>query len=70
MKNSELNKLTEREFYILELMTEGYENTEIAEKLFVSPHTIKAQISGILRKMEAKNRTQAVYTAMKNGIIE
>lgn len=69
MKNLEL-ELTERESYILELMTEGCENTEIAEKLFVSPHTIKAQISAILRKMEVKNRTQAVYTALKNGIIQ
>jgi len=63
-------KLTQRENDILDLMFEGYDNTEIADMIFVSRHTVKAHISAILRKLEAKNRTNAVYIALKTNLIE
>ena len=61
--------LTEREENILYLLTEGYENGEIADAIGVSPHTVKAHISVILKKLDAKNRTHAVYKALKEGVI-
>ena len=62
--------LSEREATILKLMTKGYDNEEIAKEISVSLHTVKAQISIILRKLDAKNRTVAVYKALKDGTIE
>ncbi len=62
--------LYERDVEILELLSDGYENRQIAEILFVSTHTIKAYISAILKKLKAKNRTQAVCIAMRLGIIK
>lgn len=61
--------LTEREENILKLLTEGYDNSEIAEKMNVSLHTIKAHMGAILKKLQAKNRTHAVYKAVKDGFI-
>ena len=65
-----MEKLTERENDILDLMIEGHDNAEIAEIIFVSRHTVKAHISAILRKLKAKNRTNAAYIALKNHLIE
>lgn len=70
MKRHDFKYLTKRESLILELLTEGYENNEIAGKLYVSIHTVKAHISAILRKLNAKNRTQAVYIAILEGLIQ
>lgn len=69
MENSEANKLTKREEYILQLLIRGYENSEIAKELFISKHTVKAHISAILKKLSVRNRTQAVYIALKSGVI-
>jgi DNA-binding NarL/FixJ family response regulator len=64
-----MEKLTEKERNVLQLVTQGCENNEIAEKIFVSIHTIKAHIGSIIRKTSARNRTHLVYLAMKNGLI-
>jgi len=63
-----MERLTEREHHILNLLKEGFDNNEIADLIFVSKHTVKAHISSILRKLKAKNRTNAVYLAIKNNL--
>ena len=63
-------QLTEREIVTLSYLAEGYENREIAETIFVSTHTVKAHVSSILKKLKARNRTHAVYIALKRGIID
>lgn len=63
-------QLTEREIVTLSYRAEGYENREIAETIFVSTHTVKAHVSSILKKLKARNRTHAVYIALKRGIID
>ena len=73
MNNSKLNvcsnyDLSERELKILALMSLGYENREIADKIFVSTHTVKAHVSAIIRKLGAKNRTHAACQAIRIGI--
>lgn len=72
MKATKINfyELCEREIKILELLSYGYENKQIAEILFVSAHTIKAHISAILKKLKVKNRTQAVSMALRKKIIK
>ena len=70
MNTTDFNTLTTREAYILKLLTEGYGNSEIADILYVSVHTVKAHISAILKKLNARTRTQAVYIALNDGVIK
>lgn len=65
-----MERLTNREIDILRLLTLGYANWQISEIIYVSTHTVKAHISSIIRKLDAKNRTNAVYIAIKNNIID
>lgn len=55
-------QLTEREADIAELVAEGLNNLEIAEKLFLTEGTVKNNITRILQKLELRDRTQlAIY---------
>ena len=63
-----LYELTEREVLILDYMSEGYDNREIAAKIYVSIHTVKAHVSAIIKKLNAKNRTHAACKAIRIGI--
>jgi two-component system, NarL family, response regulator LiaR len=61
--------ITPRELQILQLISEGMSNREIAEKLFVSENTVKTHSSRIFDKLGAKRRTQAVQIAKETGLI-
>jgi NarL family two-component system response regulator LiaR len=61
--------LTERERAVLALMVEGFNNTQIAGKLGVSPSTIKSHVSNILAKLGASSRTEAVTLALRHGLV-
>ena len=50
-------------------MVVGWNNSEIAEKLFVSPSTIKSHVSHILRKLDVASRTEAVAVALRHRLI-
>ncbi|MEM7115712.1 MAG: response regulator transcription factor [Chloroflexota bacterium] len=65
-----LEKLTERELSILRLMAQGKTNQEIANVLFLAPGTIKNNVSHILGKLHANDRTQAVLAALRRGIVK
>jgi NarL family two-component system response regulator LiaR len=65
-----LEQLTEREYSILRLMAQGKTNQEIAEELFLALGTIKNNVSQILGKLHANDRTQAVLTALRRGIVD
>lgn len=62
--------LTIREQKVIEFAAQGLDNKEIAKKLYISSHTVKAHIAAALRKLSANNRTNAVYKAVKQNIIE
>lgn len=62
--------LTRRETEILQLLAEGNSNGSMGKILNLSDKTIKNHVSAILKKMEVKDRTQAVVTALKNGWVE
>jgi DNA-binding CsgD family transcriptional regulator len=65
-----LEKLTDREEEILKLLAAGLSNKEIAQKLSLSEGTVKNHISAILAKLHANDRTQAVLTALKRGLVD
>lgn len=59
--------LTARECEVLQLLADGHSNRSLGEALEISEKTVKNHVSAILRKMELKDRTQAVVIAIKNG---
>ena len=61
--------LTEREREVLDLVAGGATNREIAERLFLSPHTIKEHTSSLYRKLGVRNRAEAVQKAQRLGLI-
>jgi DNA-binding NarL/FixJ family response regulator len=65
-----LEKLTDREEEILQLLAAGMSNKEIAQQLSLSEGTVKNHISAILAKLHANDRTQAVLTALKRGLVD
>jgi DNA-binding NarL/FixJ family response regulator len=60
---------TEREREVLQLMAEGLSNRSIAFRLGISEHTVKFHVNGILRKLGAQSRTDAVVRATRLGWI-
>lgn len=62
--------LTNREYQILKLIVQGYSNSGIAEKLFLSLSTIKTHVSNLYVKMNVKSRFQAIALAKEMNIVE
>lgn len=61
--------LSKRELEVLQLLSQGFSNQEIADKLFVSLNTCKTHISKIYQKMNVKRRTQAIQKARGFALI-
>ena len=68
-KNMENNfiKFTERELDIVKLVLSALNNNEIAEKLCVSKHTVKAHLENIYNKTLCHNRVELVVYLLRNG---
>ena len=62
--------LTDRESEVLLLMAEGHSNKEIAERLFISIHTVKTHTTNIFSKLGVRRRTQAISRARATGLIK
>jgi LuxR family maltose regulon positive regulatory protein len=54
---------------VLQLVAEGLTNSEIASRLFLSPHTIKVHVRNIFGKLGVHNRTKAVVEARSLGLL-
>jgi DNA-binding NarL/FixJ family response regulator len=61
-------ELSEREREILDLIAQGQRNSDIAEKLFLSPKTVRNHVSNILSKLQAADRTEAILRAREAGL--
>ncbi len=62
-------KLSKREREVLELIAAGSTNPEIAATLHLSPHTVKEHASSLYRKLDVRNRTEAVQVAQRLGLL-
>ena len=61
-------ELTEREAQVLNLIAQGYNNSEIADKLVLSPKTVSNHISNIFAKLQVADRAQAIVRARQAGL--
>nr|WP_303645129.1 helix-turn-helix transcriptional regulator [Rubellimicrobium arenae] len=61
--------LTPREREVLELLTQGASNKEIARRLGISVHTAKFHVGRVIDKLDATGRTDAVAHAARTGVI-
>lgn len=61
--------LSPREIEVLKLVAEGASTYEAAKRLHLSEYTVRDYVSAILQKMNAKNRTEAIVKAIRDGII-
>jgi DNA-binding NarL/FixJ family response regulator len=66
---TEPSPLTRREEEILQLIADGYSTSEVASRLFISGKTVKNHLASVYDKLDARDRTQAVLSAVRIGII-
>jgi DNA-binding NarL/FixJ family response regulator len=62
-------EMTPREREVLDLLARGLDNTEIANALHLSQHTVKNHVSSIMSKLQVENRTQAAVRAVRGGLV-
>ena len=60
-----VDPLTKREIEILKILMKKYSNPEIAEKLFISPETVKRHLYNVYQKFGVENRKQAIAKALE-----
>jgi DNA-binding NarL/FixJ family response regulator len=61
--------LSKREREIMELLSQGLTGEQVAERLFLSPETIKTHIRNAMAKLEANTRVHAIAIALREGFI-
>jgi DNA-binding NarL/FixJ family response regulator len=64
-----LDDLTEREVEVLQATAEGRSPGQIAQALFISPHTVQAHVRSILAKLAVHSKLEAVVFALRHGAI-
>ena len=65
-----VEKLTEKEKQVLEFLIKGEHNDKIAERLNITVHTIKVHVTSIMKKFNAKNRTEVAFIAGKYNLFD
>jgi two-component system, NarL family, response regulator len=62
--------LSRRELEVLDLLSKGLTNNQIAKALFISGHTVRCHVASISEKLNVSDRTEAVTVAIKTGMIQ
>jgi DNA-binding CsgD family transcriptional regulator len=62
--------LTPRELEVLALAAEGQTSPQIAERLVISPETVKSHLRNVYAKLDVKDRAEAVALAVRSGLIK
>jgi len=62
--------LSSRELEVVRFAAQGMSNPEIAEQLFLARGTVKAYMESVLRKLDARNRVEAVMVAARSGWLD
>lgn len=65
----ELDELTDRELDVLRMLARGLSNQQISEALFLGQGTVKTHINRIFRKLDLRDRAQAVVVAYETGLV-
>ena len=68
-EGDQLDELTPREREVLALVGRGLSNTEIADKLILSPLTAKTHVARLFSKLDARDRAQLVVVAYETGLV-
>ena len=68
-KDHEANALTTREIQVLEKLSDGLSASSIGLELFITEATVKTHLASIYRKLDSKNRIQAIIAAKKIGLL-
>ena len=61
-----MEKLTKEELKILCYLCKGYNNSDIGKNVYKSVHTVKIYVSRLLKKLNVRNRTAAVFKACQD----
>ncbi|HEU5054850.1 MAG TPA: response regulator transcription factor [Hanamia sp.] len=69
LPSEDLPALTKREKEILQLISEGLTNNQIAEKLFISPLTVDSHRKNLLTKLSVNNTASLIKLAVKHGLV-
>ena len=65
-----VNRLTPRELDVFRLIATGLSNAEIGRELFISDTTVKTHVTRLLRKLQVRDRAQAIVMAYHHHIFE
>ena len=68
--NVSVDVLTSKEKEVLQMISKGASNKQIADKMFVKEVTIKTHLNSIFKKLKVANRTQAVLVAMQTDLVK
>ncbi len=68
-KKGGIGDLTDRERQVVQLLAEGLSNKLIADRLGISDHTAKFHVNGVMAKLAASTRTEAVVEAVRRGLV-
>ena len=68
-KDLQTDSLTQRETQVLQKLADGLSAGEIGLQLFITQATVKTHLASIYRKLDSKNRLQAIIVARKKGLL-
>jgi DNA-binding NarL/FixJ family response regulator len=69
-ENPPVPQLTSRQLEVLNSMSQGFSNADIAEQLGIKEFSVREHVAGIMAKLEASNRAEAVAIALRKRLLE